>query len=118
MTICDVESFVYSFRKKRLLKSRLITIREKNGKICDNIKTEAKLFHACINLFSDKFWKKLLKSHHYILHTSRKENWTYTKQAKNNAKKRKKISYVSIVTKQNNYEILKKRKHNSSVRVC
>ena len=37
---------------------------EKHGKICDNVGTEPKIFHARINLVSDESWK-IFKSHHY-----------------------------------------------------
>ena len=36
---------------------RSITMSEKHGKICDNMKTESKIFHARINLVSDKLEK-------------------------------------------------------------
>ena len=36
-----------------------VTISEKHGKICDNMKTEPKIFHACINLLSDKLGKTI-----------------------------------------------------------
>ena len=67
---------------KKVTRMRSITISKKHGKICDNMKTEPKIFHARINLISGKLEKKILKSRHYILPTSRKESCTTHKTSR------------------------------------
>ena len=51
---------------KKVTKMRSITISEKHGKICDNMKTELKIIHSRINLVSDKLGKTIkITSLHY-----------------------------------------------------
>ena len=60
---------------------RSITISKKHGKICNNMKTEPKIFHARINLVSDKLGKNInITSLHSPHAQKRKLDYTQNKQ--------------------------------------
>ena len=72
----------YSLRfGKEVTKMRSITINEKHGKFCDNMKTEPKIFHTRINLVSDKLGKAIkITSLHSPHVQKRKLDYTQNKQ--------------------------------------
>ena len=60
---------------------RSITISEKHGKLCDNMKTEPKIIYARINLVSDKLGKTIkITSLHFPHIQKRKLDYTQNKQ--------------------------------------
>ena len=61
------------------------------------MRTEPKIFHARINLVSDKFWKTIKVITTIFFPRSEKKIGLYTKQAENNAQKRKKVATFRLL---------------------